>query len=146
MSRRRSAALLGLLLLVPGACATTEEEPAMPDLDAEETRLTEALTALDGVREVEVQLRSDPTVSRQVTLHAASDLADPAGLHEALDAVTREGWGTLAFVPSEVRASIVGAEGLALDVRDLGFSRLGASSTWLFDRYGPPAADDGWRP
>ena len=146
MTRCRSTVLLTLLLLLPGACAGTAADRQTPDLDAEETRLTAVLTALDGVREAEVQLRSDLTVSRQVTLHAASDLADPAELHDLLDAVTRAGWGTLAFVPSEVRASVVGAEGVALDVRDLGFSRQGASSTWMFDRYGPPAADDGWRP
>lgn len=149
MRRRSAALLLGLLLLVP-ACSPAEKDPTMTppplDLDAEQVRLTAAVTALDGVREAQVRLRSDATVGRQVTVTAVSGHRGPDELHDVLDAVTHAAWDTAVFVPTEVRTSVVGDGGRTVDVRDLGFTRRGASSSWLFDRYGPPAADGTWRP
>jgi len=139
--------LAGLAVLL-GACGGGPSGTAVPapDLDAESRRITAEVTALGAVTGAEVRLRGGATWGRQVLLDAATDSPDAATQREVLEQVVRLGWHTTAFVPTEVRVTVVGPDGTTLDPRDLGFPGRGADSAGLFDLFGPPAADPDWRP
>ncbi|PYG00958.1 hypothetical protein SAMN05216184_102116 [Georgenia satyanarayanai] len=150
MRRLLTCGALALLLLTP-ACAddggadTAAPDPG-PDLAEEGERLTEELTALDTVTSARVQVRSGPTWGRQVVIDATTSSTDPGERLTVLDAIVHAGWDTAAFVPTDVSTVLTAPDGVALDARDLGFTHQGAGPSGLFERFGPPAADPGWRP
>ncbi|WP_152192246.1 hypothetical protein [Georgenia satyanarayanai] len=150
MRRLLACCALGLLTLVPacsggGADTAAPASPA-PDLAAESDRLTAALSALDAVTSAEVQVRSGATWGQQVVIDAATSTTDPAEQLAVLDRLVHAGWDTAAFVPTDVSTVLTAPGGAVLDARDLGFTHQGAGPTGLYERYGPPAADPGWRP
>lgn len=141
--------LIALLLVCTGCRAetparSTPTEEAEVTLDAEEDRLQDEAGQMHGLTDVDVRLRSGVTFGRQVIIEAGLD-GSADGL-TILDELTQAGWHTLAFVPTEVRVTLTATDGAALTPRDLGFSRAGADPAGLYDRYGPPAADESWRP
>lgn len=150
MRRLLACCALGLLLLVPacsdgGGSPDTPASPA-PDLAAESDRLTAELAALDAVTSAEVQVRSGATWGRQVVIDATTSSVDADEQLAVLDAVVHAGWDTAAFVPTDVSTVLTAPGGVVLDARDLGFTHQGAGPTGLYERFGPPAADPGWRP
>ncbi len=151
MRRLPACCVVVLLLLVP-ACAdggppgTPAPASPVPDLAAESDRLTAELAALDTVTAAEVQVRSGATWGRQVVIDASTSSADPDGQLAVLDQLVHAGWDTAAFVPTDVSTVLSAPGGVVLDARDLGFTHQGAGPTGLYERFGPPAADPGWRP
>lgn len=150
MRRWLAACAVGLVLLVPACAARTAPEDAAsspePDLAAEEERLAAEVSGLEPVTDAEVRLRTGITHGRQVIIRATTASTVPAELTEVLAEVTRAGWNTAAFVPTEVRSQVIGPGGETLDPLDLGFPRRGADSAGLFELFGPPAADEDWQP
>lgn len=147
--RRLLAGALGLVLLLPACGAGGASPPdftATPDLSTERDRIVAELTAVPALTGTEVRLSSGATTGNQVVIDAATTSADPAEQRVTLEEITRAGWHTAAFVPTEVRTSLVGPDGATLDPRDLGFPRRGADAAGLFAMFGPPAADEEWRP
>ena len=142
---RGQLAALALVL----ACAACQSAPGHPgdavDLEASRAELVAHLAERPELTTVDVRLADQATTGRQVRIEAGTSA--PAAEHpELLDQLVRAGWHTTAFVPTEVRVSLVGPDGATSDARDLGFARRGADAGALFDRYGPPAADESWRP
>lgn len=143
-------ALLAVALVGTGCTASSPDRPGAPDptepgvsLTTEQDRLVDELSRLPGIADLEVRLRSGATFGRQVIIEATGD-GSGDGL-DIVDELTRAGWHTLAFVPTEVRATLI-LDGGNLTPLDLGFDRRGADPAGLYDRYGPPAADESWRP
>lgn len=151
MRRLLACCVLGMALLLP-ACAGERDGSAAPapratpDLSAESDRLAAELSEVASLTGAEVRLRSGATTGDQVVIDAATTSADTTEQRAALEEITQAGWHTAAFVPTEVRTSLVGPDGATLDARDLGFPRRGADAAGLFAMFGPPAADEEWRP
>ena len=147
MRRAAGCAVVALLLLTAacGGAGGASSSPA-PDLDAETARMSTELAGIEGVRSADVRLRADATSGRQVTVDAATDATTSGEQRAVLEAVTEAGWHTTAFVPTEVRATLVGPDGTTLDARDLGFPRRGADAAGLYAMFGAPAADEDWQP
>lgn len=150
MRRVAGCAVVALVLLATacgggGGGAAPSSSPT-PDLDAETARMSSELTGIEGVTSADVRLRADASSGRQVTVDAATDATAPGEQRAVLEAVTEAGWHTTAFVPTEVRATLVGPDGTTLDARDLGFPRRGADAAGLYAMFGAPAADEDWQP
>lgn len=142
--KARLAALA--LLLATAACQAAPEAGAdAVDLEAGRAELVAQLTEHAALTTVDVHLADQATTGRQVRIEAGTSAPAPERT-EILDELARAGWHTSAFVPTEVRVSLVASDGATLDARDIGFARRGADAAALFDRYGPPAADESWRP
>lgn len=145
MRRLLACCAVGLVLLLP-ACTASGPTGAGADLDAESERLSAELSGLETVTSVDVALRTGATAGNQVTIEAATSSTEAESQRTVLEQLTRAGWDTAAFVPTEVRTVLVGPDGTTIDPRDLGFPRRGADAAGLFALFGPPAADEDWRP
>ncbi|WP_413451324.1 hypothetical protein AA0Y32_16790 [Georgenia phoenicis] len=148
MRRLLAACAVGLLLLGCAEGATSAPAPPSPavDLAAESERLTTELGALDTVSTAQAQVRSGATWGRQVVIEAETSSTDPAEQLALLDSLVHAGWDTAAFVPTDVSTVLGTPDGTVLDARDLGMPLQGARPDALYERFGPPAADPGWRP
>lgn len=142
---RARLAALALVLATTACQAAPEAKEAAVDLEAGRAELVAHLSEHGALTTVDVRLVDEATAGRQVRIEAGTSAA-PAERTEVLEELARAGWHTSAFVPTEVRVSLVASDGATLDARDLGFARRGADAAALFDRYGPPAADESWRP
>lgn len=151
MRRVLTCAAVGLVLLTT-ACAgdvTGTAGPTAgptPDLTAESERMVTEVAGIETVTSADVRLRADATAGRQVTVDAVTAATGAEEQRAALEAVTEVGWHTTAFVPTEVRATLVGPDGVTLDARDLGFPRRGADAAGLYAMFGAPAGDEDWQP
>lgn len=149
MRRVLVSGTLGLVLLTASCSGEADGAPGpapTADLDAESERIVAELAALDAVTSADVRLRTGANAGRQVTIDAVTSATDGGAQREVLEAVTEAGWHTTAFVPTEVRTTVVGPDGETLDPRDLGFPRRGADAAGLYARFGAPAADEDWQP
>ena len=146
MRRLLAGCAAALVLLVPACSGDATGAPEPVDLTAESERLVGVLSGIPEVASADVQLRTGATSGNQVTIEAATSSTDTDGQREVLERVTEVGWHTAAFVPTEVRTSVVGPDGTTLDARDLGFPRRGADAAGLFALFGAPTADAAWRP
>ena len=146
--RRAAGCAVVALLLLTAACGGAGGAPSSPapDLDAETARMSTELAGIEGVRSADVRLRADATSGRQVTVDAATDATTSGEQRAVLEAVTEAGWHTTAFVPTEVRVTLVAPDSTTLDARDLGFPRRGADAAGLYAMFGAPAADEDWQP
>ena len=69
-----------------------------------------------GAVVVPVRLADQATTGRQVRIEAGTSAPAPERT-EILDELARAGWHTSAFVPTEVRVSLVASDGATLDAR-----------------------------
>jgi len=116
------------------------------DIKAESAKLEALALEIDGIESVEVMMRSNITVGQQIILDAKSDSSDRNVLESALMSLAKVGWNNQLYRPTDIHVTIVGADGVQLDSRDIGFKLQGIGPKELYDRFGPATAEPDWRP